>query len=46
MMDGFATALRQVEAAGSFAVVLDADGPDSTFGRDQAERVPGLSKPA
>lgn len=44
MMDELAGALREVRAAGSAVLVLDADGEDFTFGRDQRERVPGLSK--
>ncbi|KAA9162633.1 enoyl-CoA hydratase/isomerase family protein [Amycolatopsis acidicola] len=44
MMDEFAEALRAVESAGSPVLVLDSEGGDFTFGRDQRERVPGLSK--
>lgn len=44
MMDELAAALRAVEAAGAPVLVLDSEGEDFTFGRDQRERVPGLSK--
>ncbi|MBK1787479.1 enoyl-CoA hydratase/isomerase family protein [Prauserella cavernicola] len=44
MMDGLADALRRVESANVAVLVLESSGPDFTLGRDQRERVPGLSR--